>query len=416
MHHNTFSYAFVALVAASLGTATPVEKPSVVKPFKINLSSEVPRMLKLIKENKLPDKPEYPGVGSSFGIDLDVLKDLKKQWLDDFDWKKEQDAINKFKHFTTKIEGLDIHFIHEKSADPDAIPLLLLHGWPGSFLEFVPIIKPLTAKNATSSTNKPVSFHVVVPSLPGFAFSSAPPANWTNEDTASVFNTLMTSVLGYKTYATHGTDWGSDIAYSLYGSFNSTVRASHFAFIPFFPLTPDQLAAENISLDTDLEKFEEGRFVEWSLTGNGYFVEQTTKPNTIGLALYDNPVGQLAWIGEKIIDWSDPRAGSSPSVLDHTELLTGVSLYYLTKSFVSSAFIYAQNQNGFRAQYTKATTDAPLLFSAFKYNVGFWPPAKVAEVGNLVKYQNHDFGGHFPGLDNPSALLEDLREIATYWA
>lgn len=156
---------------------------------------------------------------------------------------------------------------------------MLLHGWPGSFLEFVPIIKPLTTtKNATSSTpSKPVSFDVVVPSLPGFAFSSAPPANWTNDDTARVFNTLMTSVLGYKTYATHGTDWGSEIAYRLYGDFNSTVRASHFVFLPFFPLTPDRLAAENISLHTDLEKFEAERFVEWTRTGNGYFVEQTTK-------------------------------------------------------------------------------------------------------------------------------------------
>jgi len=276
MHHHTFSYAFAAFMAVGLGIASPVE-PSVVKPFKVDLSSEVPRMLKLIKENKLPDKPEYPGLGSSFGIDLDVLKDLKNQWLDDFDWRKEQDTINKFKHFTTTIENLAIHFIHEKSPDPDAIPILLLHGWPGSFLEFAPIIKPLTTTSPTPSTGKPVSFNVIVPSLPGFAFSSAPPANWTNTDTARVFNTLMTSVLGYKTYATHGTDWGSEVAYSLYSGFNSSVRAGHFAFIPFFPLTPEQLAAEGVTLDTELERFEEGRFVEWSATGNGYFVEQGTK-------------------------------------------------------------------------------------------------------------------------------------------
>lgn len=163
---------------------------------------------------------------------------------------------------------------------------MLLHGWPGSFLEFVPIIKPLTTENATSSTGKPVSFDVVVPSLPGFAFSSGPPVNWTNDDTARVFNTLMTSVLGYKTYATHGTDWGAGIAYSLYGNFNSTVRAGHFAFIPFLPLTPDRLTAENISLDTDLEKFEEERFVEWSLTGNGYIVEQSTKVFASPSSLY----------------------------------------------------------------------------------------------------------------------------------
>jgi len=292
--------------------------------------------------------------------------------------------------------------------------LLLNHGWPGSFLEFVPLIKPLTLKNKTS-TGKPVSFHVIVPSLPGYAFSTQPPANWTAGDTARVFHTLMTDVLGYKTFATHGTDWGSAISYPLYDQFNTSVRAAHFAFIPFFPLTPAQLAAENITL-SPLETFEANHGAEWGVSGNGYFIEQSTKPNTIGLALYDNPVGQLAWIGEKIIEWSDPRAGTPPSVIDHTEILRTVSLYYLTRSFVSSVFMYAQNQNGFKTTYTKAHTDAPLLFSAFKYNVGFWPPAKVAQVGNLVEYRNHEFGGHFPGLDNPDALLEDLREIGTYWS
>ncbi|KAK0648103.1 Alpha/Beta hydrolase protein [Cercophora newfieldiana] len=384
-----------------------------VKPFKVDLSKEVPRMLKLVRDTRLPDKPEYPGLGSSLGIDLDVLKGLKDKWLRGFDWKKEEDAINKFKHFTAKIEGLDIHFIHEKSDDPTAIPLLLNHGWPGSFLEFAPLIKPLTLKQNTS-TGKPVSFHVIVPSLPGYAFSTPPPANWTADDTARVYNTLMTEVLGYKTFATHGTDWGSAISYSLYDNFNSSVRAAHFAFIPFFPLGPDQLAAENITL-SPLEQFEANRVVEWGTTGNGYFVLQSTKPNTIGLALHDNPVGQLAWIGEKIIEWSDPRAGTAPSVLDHTEILRTVSLYYLTGSIVSSMFIYAQNLNGFKTTYAKAKTDAPMLFSAFKYNPGFWPPAKVEQVGNLVQYRNHEFGGHFPGVDNPVAMLEDLREIGTYW-
>ncbi|KAK0619597.1 Alpha/Beta hydrolase protein [Immersiella caudata] len=411
MHHNTFSYAFLTLLAAGLGIATPVGKPSLVTTFKVNLSDETPRMLKLIKESKLPDEPEYPGIGSTFGIDLDVLKGLKQQWLHDFDWNKQQDEINKYNHFTTKIENLDIHFIHHKSSSPDAIPLLLLHGWPGSFLEFLPLINPLTSPKNTTSP----SFHIIIPSLPGFAFSSAPPANWTNADTARIFNTLMTSILGYEKYAIHATDWGADVGYSLYGNYNTTVRAGHFAFIPFFPLNGAQLAEEGVVLESELERFELEMAEEWRRTGNGYFILQSTKPNTIGLALSDNPVGQLAWIGEKMIDWSDPRAGSGPSVLDRRELLTGVSLFYLTKSFVSSTFIYAQNPNGFKDEYTKAATDAPLLFSAFKYNVGFWPPAKVAQVGNLVSYRNHDFGGHFPGLDNPAALVEDLREITTYW-
>jgi pimeloyl-ACP methyl ester carboxylesterase len=173
------------------------------------------------------------------------------------------------------IEGLTIHFVHEKSGDPDAIPLILNHGWPGTFLEFIPDIEGLTAA-ANTSTGKAVSFDVVIPSLPGFAFSSPPPANWTVDDTARVFNTLMTHVLGYDKYAVHGTDWGSGVAYSLYNNFNTTARALHLNFLPFFPLTPDQLAAENITL-TPEEELEAQETAAWSSSGNGYFVEQVNR-------------------------------------------------------------------------------------------------------------------------------------------
>lgn len=183
--------------------------------------------------------------------------------------------LNRYSHYTVEIESLNIHFIHEKSTDPDAIPLILNHGWPGSFLEFLPVITPLT-QPANTSAGKPVSFHVVVPSLPGFAFSSAPPANWTVDDTARAFNTLMTDILGYKTYATHGTDWGSAVAYSLYDGFNDTVRAGHFTFLPFAPPTADQIAAANISL-SPLEEAEEATTTDYIGSGIGYNVEQSTK-------------------------------------------------------------------------------------------------------------------------------------------
>ncbi|QYS95404.1 EHN domain-containing protein [Trichoderma simmonsii] len=401
------------LVSVSLGTPIEHVNHFDLKPFSINLSKGVSRMLELIKDTKLPEKEEYPGVGSSAGIELDVVKSLQKQWTVDFDWHKEEAKLNKYHHYTADIENLSIHFIHEKSPDPEAIPLLLNHGWPGSFLEFLPVINNLTQK-ATTSTGKPISFHVIVPSMPGFAFSSPPPANWTVDDTARVFNTLMTKVLGYETFATFGTDFGAGPAYSLYDNYNSSTRAAHFAFLPFFPLTPDQLAAENITL-SKLEQSEEQNFVTWSTTGNAYFSEQATKPNTIGLALQDNPIGQLAWMGEKFISWSDPKAGTAPSVLNHHQILLSTSLYYLTRSFISSVYVYFQNPNGFKSVYTKAKTDAPLLFSAFQYNVAFWPQTLVAKVGNLVMYNNHEFGGHFPGLDNPPALIQDLREIGNYW-
>lgn len=197
----------------------------------------------------------------------------------------------------------------------------------------------------------------------------------------------MADILGYPAYAIHGTDWGSAVAWSLYDRFSSHVRAAHFAFLPFAPLDAAGLAALNISLDA-LEKFELARNAEWQTKGNGYFIEQTTEPNTIGLALYDNPVGQLAWIAAKFAQWSDPSAGLPPSVLTHTEVLRSVSLYYLTKSFISAAFMYAQNPSGFKTDYVKARTDAPMLFSAFKYNVGFWPEEMVRRVGNLVRYRS----------------------------
>ncbi|KAK4912387.1 hypothetical protein LTR66_017290 [Elasticomyces elasticus] len=370
-------------------------------------------MLDLVRKTRLPAQSSFISTGSTAGISLGDLKGFKDEWLTSFDWKTEEKSLNKFHHYTAHIEGLDVHFIHEKSSAEDAIPLLLLHGWPGSFLEFAPIINDLT-KAAKTVSGKQVSFNVIVPSLPGFAFSSAPPTDWTIQDTARIFNTLLTDVLGYETYAAFGTDWGGGVAYTLYDQFNTTVRAAHLAFLPFYPPTREQLAAENITL-SPLEEFEEANTIEWNNSGLGYFVEQNTKPNTVGLALYDSPVGQLAWIGEKFLNWSDPNAGHAPSVLTHNEILRSISLYYLTESFASSVAIYAQNPQGFNTVYTKANNDAPLLFSAFKYNVGFWPPALVAKVGNLVYYKNHDFGGHFPGVDNPPALLADLREIGHFW-
>lgn len=183
--------------------------------------------------------------------------------------------MNRFDHFKVEIEGQIVHFIHERSQHPDAIPLLLLHGWPGSFLEFVPIIRELTAA-ATTSAGDSVSFHVIVPSLPGFVFSSAPPVDWTTNDTARIYNTLMSEVLGYTRFAVHGTDWGAPVAYTLYDSYNHTVRAAHLVLLPFPSLTPAQLEAQNISL-SPLEQFEEARFVEWSTIGQGYFLMQSTK-------------------------------------------------------------------------------------------------------------------------------------------
>ncbi|KAK9318857.1 Alpha/Beta hydrolase protein [Lipomyces orientalis] len=392
---------------------------SSVKPLKINLSERVPHMLDLVHRTHLPPaelsaaKSSYNTTLSS-GLPLSTLKSLRKEWITSFKWELEQESINQYHHFTTKVEGQDIHFIQEPSQDPNAVPIILLHGWPGSFLEMLPLIDLLTLKEPAVKESHPTSFNVVLPSLPGFGLSTPAPDGWTTSDTARILNTLMTKVLGYQTYAVHGTDWGCAVAYELYGQFNTTVRAAHLNFLPFVPPNLEQLAALNITL-SGAEVDEEKRSLDWQGAGSGYFAEQTTKPNTIGLALYDNPIGQLTWIAEKFILWSDPRRGSGPSVLTDNEILRVVSLYYLTHSFVSSVYIYAQNPGGFATKYTKAKTDAPLLYTSFNYNVGFWPKALVEEVGNLVYYKFQEFGGHFPALDNPPALAADISMIGKYW-
>ncbi|KAJ7884148.1 Alpha/Beta hydrolase protein [Mycena olivaceomarginata] len=370
-----------------------------LKPFKIDLSSKVPHLKTLVHNTRLPAKPLYPDLGADKGIQLYFLSSLKEEWVTSYDWDAEQATLNEFKHFTAVIEGLTVHFIHEKSADADAIPVILLHGWPGSFHEFTPVIKPLT-QSSTNAAGKKVSFNVVVPSLPGFVFSSLPPVNWTTDDTARIFNTLMTDVLGHPKAASWGTPFTACGAIRLH---------------PFSPPSRDQMAAENIALTAE-RNVTVARYTTARTTGLGFRDMQTNKPNDVGLSLYDNPVGQLAWMGGKIKLWSDPRAGMPPSQLNSTAILTLISLYYLTDSFLSSLWIYVANPEAFSSVYpNKASTDAPMLFSQYKYNVAYWPEEFIAKVGNLVSYTVHEFGGHFPGLDNPPEMIADIREVASYW-
>ncbi|KAF7367435.1 Epoxide hydrolase domain protein [Mycena sanguinolenta] len=405
----------LALLTAALGTPLVKRAPQ-VQPFKIDLSSGLPHLQALIQHTNIPTEAEalYPEAGLEFGMTLDLLRDLKTQWSDDFDWAQQEAELNQVAQFTTTIGDQTLHFVHEKSSAEDAIPLLLIHGWPGSIQEFVPVIKPLT-QPWTSPSGKTISFDVVVPSLPGFLFSSAPPKNWTNVQTGALFNTLMTEVLGYPQYTMHATDWGADIGYRMYESFNETVRAALFVWYQFLPPTPQDIADNNIVLN-DIEKVTLQRSMDWLTIDQGYFQEQTFKPNDIGLALLDNPIGQLAYLGSIITRWSDPRAGTGPSVLTNSTILTAVSLYYLTGTFQSAVWQYARNAGSFRTNYTQAPTDAPMFFSLFEYNIGFWPKQYVAKLGNLISYKEHDFGGHFAGLDNPAAFIEDIREMGVYYA
>ncbi|KAJ7044033.1 Alpha/Beta hydrolase protein, partial [Mycena alexandri] len=214
--------------------------------------------------------PELTG-GYEKGVELDILQELRTECLTTYDWE----AASRIEpHFTSVLEGLTVHFIHEKLEDQKAIPLIMIHAHPAT----------------VNGTN--VSFHVVVASLPGFTFSSAPPANWTTSDTARIFNTLITKVLGY--CAVHSTDWGRAVGYTLYNNDNDVVRAAHFGFIPMLPPSAQDIAANNITLSDD-EQVAEQRTSEFSL-----FLRANYEAQRYRLTLHDSPVDQLAWIGAKV--------------------------------------------------------------------------------------------------------------------
>ncbi|KAF7337779.1 Epoxide hydrolase domain protein [Mycena sanguinolenta] len=372
---------FLAFLSTPIGGAST---RSTVQPFKVDLARGVPHLQTLVKNTNLPTEPLYPDAGPDFGLDLATLREWQTQWVNGYDWATQEAELNEFAQFTTTIGDQTVHFIHEESQDKDAVPLLLLHGWPGTIAEFLPIIKPLTQSWTDPTTRKNISFNVVVPSIPGFLFSSSPPQNWTNVEIAGLLNTLMTDVLEYSKYALHGTDWGGVVAYDMYESFNTSVRAASFTLIPFLPPSPQDIADNNITLNA-LEN-----------------------PNDIGLALSDNPVGQLAWIGTGLVRWSDPRAGTGPSTINSTTILNIVSLCYLSGTFQSSVWQYTRNPKGWRTDYVKPATDAPMWYSAFEYNIFLLAAGVCGE--------EHDFGGHFAGIDNPPALIEDLREMGIYFA
>ncbi|CAE6448851.1 unnamed protein product [Rhizoctonia solani] len=385
-----------------------------IKPFKINLGSGVIRMKMLIQQTRLPETSVLGNSGAGTG--LSWLRDRQKDWLERFDWEKEQGKMNRFNHSIVDVGNMTVHFIHQRSPNPHAVPLLLTHGWPGSFYEFHQVIDPLSDPGNQSN----VSFHVIVPSLPGFGFSSPAPPGWTLNKTADLFDTLLTEVLGYKSYAAVGGDWGSVVTWGLHNNHPEHVKA-----VLYTGLLPQMgPSLENISNDpsfanavTRLEDPERQRIQSNAIfptDGWGYFLEQSTRPATVGLALFDNPIGQLSWIGEKYLS-GDPLMGTPPSALNNNTIITSVSLYYLSRTFETSVNTYYQNPNEFPSVMRRAANDIPMGFASYRYEAQYYPQFYLSQIGNLVYYSDHARGGHFSALDNPPAYLADVRNMMGRW-
>ena len=333
----------------------------------------------------------------SQGIPLTYVREIADYWANQYDWRKSEQYLNTFDHFQTNIDDLDIHFIHQKSPHPDAYPLIITHGWPGSIVEFHKVIQPLVDPTKHGGKAED-AFHVVCPSLPGYGFSGKPSqAGWGVEKIAETWDQLMVR-LGYENYGAQGGDWGAAVTTQI-GRNIGHCDAIHIN-MPIGRPTP-----ESLQDPTDEEKSAlEGLtyYQEWD---SGYSKQQSTRPQTLGYGLVDSPVGQMAWIIEKFWSWMDCD-GHPENTLTRDELLDNVMLYWLTASGASSARLYWESFGSFGGG---DKVELPTGVASFPKEIIRSPRRWCEESYNITHWTTMPRGGHFGAFEQPELFINDLR-------
>ena len=386
-----------------------------IVPFRIQVPDAVLTDLKSrLQRARFAD--EFPDAGWDYGTNLNYIRSLVTYWRDTYDWRAQERKLNRFSQFKTNIGGLDIHFIHQKSSDPGAVPLLLLNGWPSSPIEYDKVIEPLT-RGAKAGNSAGPAFHVVVPSMPGYGFSDKPRERGYNpERMAQVWAALMAR-LGYSRYIVHGSDWGISVATYLALADSAHISGLHLAGCPGGviggpppspkPGAPPPRASSNL----------------------GYQEIQTTKPQTLGQGLSDSPLGLASWIIDKWHSWSD-HDGDLEQVYTKDDLLTNIMFYWVTNSGTSSARLYYESRHvdgvlqptffaTFMPPMSRGKVTVPTGCGAYpsQYDNRGQPINRDPAIArtsaetryNVVHLTIAPKGGHFPALEQPQAWTDDLR-------
>jgi len=362
-----------------------------IRPFRIAVpEADLTDLRDRLARTRWPD--ELPGVGWDRGVPLTYLRELVEYWSTGYDWREQEARLNAFPQFTTTIDGQDIHFLHVRSPEPDAMALVLTHGWPDSIVEFLDVIGPLTDPRAYGG-DPADAFHLVIPSLPGYGFSGpTTERGWELHRIAQAWATLMTR-LGYERYGAQGGDWGAGIACEL-GAIDTRVVGVHLNYL----LTLPSDVAELTEL-SDVDKSRLARFQQFLQDQSGYLQVQVTRPQTLAYSLADSPVGQLAWMAEKFKEWADTD-------IDRDTLLTNVMLYWLTNTGGSSARLYYEYAHTPRRSEAYTVPTGVAVFAN-----DLIPPIRALadRILNVVHWTEHDRGGHFAALEQPTLLTEDIR-------
>jgi pimeloyl-ACP methyl ester carboxylesterase len=386
--------------------------PTNIRPFRIEIpQAELDDLSRRLSGTRWPGS-STGAADWSRGAPIDYVRHLAEYWARGFDWREHEARLNEFPQYTTDIDGQTIHFLHVRSPEPNATPLILTHGWPSSFVEFRDVVGPLTdpKRHGDERSN---AFHLIIPSLPGFGFSTPLAAGgWGNLFRVATAWAELMRRLGYEHYVAHGGDVGGGITCMLPTADPTRVAAIHitgpscFPFGP--PIDPTGLSAKDAERAARFNRFRD--------EGTGYLKLQATRPQTLAYSLNDSPVGQLAWIVEKFAEWTDPAKPLPHEAVDRDQLLALVSVCWFTGSGASSAHFTYEGMKAF-AELMKGAEGAlpglvnpngpPMGVSVFAADSSI--RSIVDPAGAAASWTEYDRGGHFPAMETPDLLVGELR-------
>jgi pimeloyl-ACP methyl ester carboxylesterase len=373
-----------------------------IEPFRIEFSeSALDDLHDRLVRTRLPD--QIPDAGWDYGTERGYLSELLAYWRDEYDWRRAEAELNAFDHFLTEVDGARVHFLHAPSPEPDALPLVITHGWPGSIVEFLEIVGPLSDPRAHGGDPQD-AFHVVCPSIPGYAFSGPTrERGWTSGRVAKAFAELM-AALGYSRYGAQGGDWGSMISTQIGLADPEHVAGIHLNMVIAFP--PPDL---DLSALGDDERDSLASLEYYNRDENGYARIQGTRPQTIGYALDDSPAGLAAWIVEKFRAWTD-CGGDVERCLTKDKMLDNIMLYWMTGTAHSAGRLYYEVEHD-GAFAPDARVEPPVGIAAFPGEVLRFPRSWAERRYNIVRWTDMPRGGHFAALEQPELLVDDVRSF-----